>query len=245
MRIEEAAEAVAKFFNDLIGAWVPGAVLTVGLALMHLGPVQLQLMLSLGETALAFLAITGVLFAVGHALLALYEQLLQTLLCRVKISGEWLSEKVPSMKWPSIGPLVKPFNEGDAMKRQSYRWFLTKVQNEHSVEKGKAWDYRDLRSVALSVSTEAASLGRRFMFIALLCRGVGTALAVLAVDFAVCSFFFPDLLFSYKNAAPWFMQVALLLGVSLVLFRHGEAFYSRAMATPFSVAAVEVALKKP
>jgi hypothetical protein len=37
MKIEGATDTIAKFFNDLIGAWVPGAVLAIGLAIMHLG----------------------------------------------------------------------------------------------------------------------------------------------------------------------------------------------------------------
>lgn len=218
MRVEQATETIAKFFNDLIGAWVPGAVLTVGLALMHLGPVQLQSLFKLGETALASLTFAGVLFATGHTLLALHEQFLQ--------------------KWLSKGLLVTRFNETSAKTRKSYLWFERLVEDQQGAKGG--WDYKDLRSVALSISTEAASLGRRFMFISLLCKGVGTALAILAVDFAICSMFFPHLLFAYGHAAPWLIQVTLLLGIAFVLFRHGEVFFCRAMSTPFSVATAEL-----
>lgn len=224
MKVEEAADTIAKFFNDLIGAWVPGAVLAVGLVLMHLGPVQLQSIFKLGDTISASLTFAGVLFAVGHALLALHEQIVKKLLS-------------------SIG-LATPFDEAGAKKRQSYEWFAELVKAQQSGADAKNWTYNDLRSVALSVSTEAASLGRRFMFISLLCNGVGTALAIVAFDFAVCSLLFPQLLFAYDHAAPWLIQAVLLLGIALVLFKQGEVFYSRAMATPFSVAAAELKFKR-
>jgi hypothetical protein len=224
MRIEEAGGTVAKFFNDLIGALVPGAVLTVGLVLMHLGPIQLRSLLVFGDTISASLMFAGVLFAIGHTLLALHEQVLTKLLSKLR--------------------LARPFDEAGAKLRQSYAWFAELVKAQRGGAETKAWEYKDLRSVALSVSTEAASLGRRFMFISLLCNGVGTALAILALDLAVCSFFYPQLLFAYDQAAPWPIQAVLLLGIALALFKHGEAFHSRAMATPFSVAAAELAFKR-
>ena len=67
MKVEEAIDTIAKFFNDLIGAWVPGAILALGLVLMHLGPTQLQSIFKLGDTTSAALTFAGVLFALGHA----------------------------------------------------------------------------------------------------------------------------------------------------------------------------------
>ena len=87
-------------------------------------------------------------------------------------------------------------------------------------------------------------MGRRFMFISLLCIGVGTALAIIAIDFAACSLFSPKLLFAYDHAAPWWAQTILLLGLALSLFKHGEIFHNRAMATPFSIAVAELKFKK-
>ncbi|MGV7181087.1 hypothetical protein [Xanthomonas axonopodis] len=224
MKIEEATDTIAKFFNDLIGAWVPGSVLAVGLTLMHLGPAQLKSVFKLGESTSAALTFAGVLFAVGHALLALHEQAFKRLLARVKIA--------------------KAFDEAGAKKRQSYEWFAELVKAQQTGSSAKDWGYNDLRSVAFSVSTEAASMGRRFMFISLLCNGVGTALAVVAIDFAACSLLSPKLLFAYDHAAPWWAQTLLLLGLALALFKHGEVFYNRAMATPFSIAVAELKFKK-
>lgn len=224
MKIEQATDTIARFFNDLIGAWVPGAVLAFGLAIIHLGPTQLQSMLKLADTAPASLIFAGVLFAIGHALIAIHEQVLKKLLVKAR--------------------LAKPFDEAEARMRKSYEWFAELARGPQGRSDHKDWGYNDLRSVALSVSTEAASLGRRFMFISLLCNGVGTALAILALDFVVCSLLLPQLLFSYNHAAPWLTQVFLIFGVALVLFKHGEGFYNRAMTTPFSVATAELKFKQ-
>jgi len=224
MKVEEVTDTIAKFFNDLIGAWVPGAVLTVGLALMHLGPAQLQSVFKLSDTTSAALTFAGVLFALGHVLLALHEQFLKKLLSKVGI--------------------VKDFNEAGAKKRQSYEWFAELVRAQQTGSGAKEWGYHDLRSVALSISTEGASIGRRFMFISLLCNGVGTALAIVAIDFVACSLLSPKLLFAYDHAAPWLVQTLLLFGMAWALFKHGEAFYNRAMTTPFSIAVADLKFKK-
>ncbi|GAB3740077.1 hypothetical protein GCM10028794_24390 [Silanimonas algicola] len=224
MKVEDATDTVAKFFNDLIGAWVPGTALTVGLVLMHLGPGQLRSLFELGDTISATLTLAGVLFAIGHTLLALHEQIL----------------KEPLSK---LG-LTRSFNEAGAKMLQSCVWFGELVKARQTGAEARDWEYKDLRSVALSVSTEAASLGRRFTFISLLCYGVGTALAILALDLVACSLFFPQLLFAYDEAAPWSIQAILLLLVALALFRQGDAFHSRAMKTPFSVAVAELIFKR-
>jgi hypothetical protein len=57
VKAEEVTDTIAKFFNDLIGAWVPGAVLAVGLALMHLGPGRLQSIFNLGDSTAAALTV--------------------------------------------------------------------------------------------------------------------------------------------------------------------------------------------
>ena len=132
MKVEEATDTIAKFFNDLIGAWVPGAVLAVGLALMHLGPTQVQSVFKLGDSTSTALTFAGLLFAIGHALLALHEQILNNML-------------------PKVG-FVKPFDEAGAKKRQSYEWFAELVKAQQTGAGAKDWGYDDLRSLALSVS---------------------------------------------------------------------------------------------
>jgi hypothetical protein len=224
MKVDEATDTIARFFNDLIGAWVPGSILAAGLAIMHLGPLKIQAILKLGDTTSAALTFAGILFAAGHALLAVHEQILKKLLANLK--------------------LTELFDEASAKKRQSYEWFAELVKAQQTGSGAKDWGYNDLRSVALSVSAEAASVGRRFMFISLLCNGVGTSLAILGFDLIACSLLSPNLLFPYDHAAPWPLQGILLLGTALALLKQGEVFYSRAMATPFSIAVAELKFKK-
>jgi hypothetical protein len=224
MKMEEAMEVVARFFNDLIGAWVPGAVFAVGLALMHLGPAQLQSIFKFADSGAAALTVAGLLFALGHVLLAVHEHGVKKLLAWLRISKE--------------------FDESEAKRRQSYLWFTDLVKAQQADGGLGDWGYNDLRSVALSVSSEATSIGRRFMFVSLLCNGVGAALSIIAIDFLACHLVSPKLLHPYDHAAPWFVQVLLLFGVAWALFKQGEVFYSRAMATPFSIAVAELKFKK-
>lgn len=223
MKVDDTVETIAKFFNDLIGAWVPGAVLAIGLVLMHLGPSHLQSLAMLGEGAGVSLTMAGLLFALGHVLLAVNENALKPLLKYTKIS--------------------KAFDEVAARDRQSYKWFAELVTAQQGAG-ATAWGFHDLRSVALSVSAEVASIGRRFMFVSLLCNGVGTALTIMGIDYLICLPFLPTLLYSYEQVAPWYVQVILLFGTALLLFRQGDVFYTRAMTTPFSVAVAELKLKK-
>ncbi|HHH9615596.1 TPA: hypothetical protein ACP337_001031 [Pseudomonas aeruginosa] len=73
MNVDDAIEAVARFFNDLIGAWVPGLVLTTGLVIMHLGSSYFDSLVRLSDGAGVALTIAGLLFALGHLLLAVNE----------------------------------------------------------------------------------------------------------------------------------------------------------------------------
>jgi hypothetical protein len=229
MKVDDAVETLTRFFNDLIGSFVPGVVLAFGFCIMHLGPSKIaDLAKSLDGAVLASLAV-GLMFAVGHTLLALHEHAFQKAL--------WACH------------LTKKFDEDKAKDRQSYKSFLDIVQGLEKESDGQSqapasWGYHDLRSVALTVSAEGATLGRRFMFISLLCNGVGTAMAIIALDYIACLAFAPKLLYPYAATAPWAVQIALMLLSSVVLFKQGETFYGRAMATPFSIAMAEIKLKR-
>src|SRR5690606_826251 len=109
MKIEEAIAVLAGFFNDLIGAWVPGAVFAVSFALMHLGPARLQTILDLLDSSAAALTAAGLLFALGHVLLAVHEHGVKKLLVRTKISSK--------------------FNDSEAKKRLSYVKFSDLMKN--------------------------------------------------------------------------------------------------------------------
>jgi len=227
MKVDDAVETVTRFFNDLIGSLVPGAVLAVGLSVIHLGPGKIvEASKSLESAALA-LTVVGLMFAAGHLLMAVFEHALQ-----------------PGLTFFRI---IKKFDEEEAKKRQSYRLFaevIRKLPGNDSGVSSSEWGYKDLRSVALSVTAEGASLGRRFMFISLLCNGVGTALLIMLLDFWGCLAFNHELLFPHATTVNWIVQSALMLCASAALFKRGEVFYGRAMTTPFSIAIAELKMKR-
>ena len=229
MKVDDAVETIARFFNDLIGAFIPGAVLTLGLSVMHLGPAQVLSASKSMDVGLVIALFLSMVFALGHGVLAIYAQLLDGLLTRSRVTSS--------------------FDEAEAELRSSYQMFKRLVQESGGSSVAQAqsstssWTYRDLRSVALSISTEASSIGRRFMSISLLCRGIGTATLILLVDFTLCKLFAPQALFPYATAVPALGQAVLLCVMSYVFFKEGEVFYSRAMMTPFSVAIAEMKLR--
>jgi len=223
MKVDDAVETITKFFNDLIGAWVPGLVLAVGLGIMHLGPDDVKSLAKLSGGAGVALTMAGLLFALGHLLLAVNEVAVKPFLKLLKI--------------------INDFDEVKAAARQSYKLFSELINARQCSDRG-VWQFHDLRSVALSISDEAASLGRRFMFISLLCSGVGTALLLIGADYLVCLFFIPELLYGYERPVPWGVQAFLLFSAAVFLFKQSEVFYARAMSTPFSVAFAELKFKR-
>ena len=227
MKVDDAIETLTRFFNDLIGSLVPGAVLITGLAFMHLEGSNLSAAEKLlGSTPIA-LTVVGLMYAIGHLLLAIFDFAIQPILQFFK--------------------LIKRFDETAAKGRQSYGFFsdfISKARKKQKLSPPVAWGYHDLRSVALSMAPEGASLGRRFMFISLLCNGTGTALLILSIDFMACLMINPLLLATAIQSIHWFAQLALILVAAWSLFRRAESFYSRAMSTPFSIAVAEIILRQ-
>ena len=144
----------------------------------------------------------------------------------------------------ALEPWIGRFDEGKAKSTGVLQVVRRASQGSQASPDSGLWDFNDLRSVALSVSTEAASLGRRFMFISLLCNGVGMALVIMAVDLSACVLLNPKLLHAYEQAAPWALQVLLMILAAFLLFKRGAEFYARAMSTPFSIAVAELKLNK-
>ncbi|MHB9100330.1 MAG: hypothetical protein ACYC2E_02265 [Sulfuricella sp.] len=234
MKADDAIETTTRFFNDLIGAIIPGAVLAVGLAIMHLGPLKNAAAVIPKDGGFTVAILLSVLFAAGHGLLAIHSLTLSL--------AAWSRKKLGLIKKDSDDPLAS---------KQSYICFRDVVSaklkkgasGEANSQTSYAWGYHDMRSIALSVSTEASSLGRRFMFIGLLCNGVGTALVIMLLDFSFCVLFAPESLFPYPAAWSSPIQIGIMLFGAIAFFERGKEFYARAMSTPFSVALTELAIK--
>nr|NMN92585.1 hypothetical protein [Brenneria salicis ATCC 15712 = DSM 30166] len=103
MKVDDTVENITKFFNDLIGALVPGSVFAFGVIVIHLGLNYMCSLANLGEKTSVSLICAGLLFALGHMLLAVYDNLMKPFFQLVKLS--------------------KRFDEVEAQRRQSYLWF--------------------------------------------------------------------------------------------------------------------------
>ncbi|MEG6283072.1 hypothetical protein UXO46_13715 [Enterobacter asburiae] len=224
MKIDDAVETLAHFFNDFIGAWIPGLVLATGFIVMHMGDEGfLSIIGAMDKSAIVWF-LAAIFFALGHLISAFYQIILKGILKWLKIS--------------------KGFDESQAKELQSYKTFLEIVNKGHVYSDTDTWGYHDLRNIALSISQEASALGRRFMFISLLCSGVGTVLTIFIIDFSICLFFFPEYLHHYRMAPHWSVQIVILCVSAGCLFKQSDVFYKRAMTTPFSVALTEIKLKE-
>lgn len=224
MKFETGIDSAAKFFNDFIGALVPSCTLVFCLIIMHFGPVKLlDLGKSIEGTGMIFFII-GLFFALGHAITALHEHILRPLfyICRI----------------------LKRFDEQAAKGSAPYQSFKQLTISKLDTNQQDNWSFFDIRNIALSVSLEATSLGRRFMFISLLCNGLGTSLIIIGIDFLTSTAFLPEILFPYKDSIHWIFQATLIFGLSFTLFRQGNIFYKRALTVPFAVALAELTLNK-
>lgn len=224
MKIDDAVGTLAHFFNDFIGAWIPGVVMATGFIVMHMGDEAfLSIVEAMDKSAIVWF-LAAILFALGHLISAFYQIILKGILQWLKIS--------------------KGFDESQAQKQQSYKFFLEIAKKWHVYNETDNFGYHDLRNVALSISQDASALGRRFMFISLLCSGVGTVLTIFIIDFSICLFFFPELLHHYRVAPHWSVQIVILCVSAWCLFKQSDVFYKRAMTTPFSIAITEIKLKE-
>lgn len=84
MNIETALQGLNHFFNDFIGAVVPGFVFLAGIILMYKGLLvkqELSFVLSNDYFILVALALS---FTMGHVLLAVYKDIIENALVKIK-----------------------------------------------------------------------------------------------------------------------------------------------------------------
>lgn len=247
MSVGDAVDSISVFFNDLIGAVVPASVWALGIAVMHVGFGSGSSIPAFDGAVWPILAV-GVLFAAGHFLLAVFGPINWALI----LAHQWLAKLAKNYPWlgkvglNELSGKICEYDEEKGSEKSSYILFARVVQSNSTLApgEGKEWAPRELRSVAMTVSPAAEALGRRFMFIALLCRGTGTALVLLALQFSIVRWIAPELLHPYSAALPWGLQVALLLGAAYLLFIRDTSFFARAMATPFACAVAELGVRK-
>lgn len=230
MKVDDAVETITRFFNDIIGSLIPGMVLGSGLAIMHAGSPSKIVEYFGKDAGLSVAVLLTLSFATGHCLMSIYT-----------VAVEPFLKSMGIMKKDVLASLAK---------KPSYEVFrdlvLDLLKKKHTANTNSAfpaeWGYHDLRNLAMSISSEGASLGRRFMFISLLCSGVGTALLIMLLDFLCSSQFAPQLLFPFSVALPATIRALMLIVAAFFFFRRGEMFFGLAMATPFPIALTELSL---
>ncbi len=201
MSLSDALAVLVHLFNDIVGTLLPGCFFVGGLTV--LGAIPLNVVTDpVAASPWGFLLAS---FVAGHGLLAIHE-LADSLLGRF--------------------PLPSFLQVSDTDKRageEAYRLFVERARAVGllSEQDGTAVLPNNARSVAMSLSSEAAELGRRFRFIALFCFGTGWAACFLAVLGLVKG-----------NLA---ISVGLIL-LSCVMWSRGRSFTHRAHRTPFTVA---------
>jgi hypothetical protein len=247
MSAGDAVESISVFFNDLVGAVVPASVWALGIVVMHVGFGSVLSAPAFDGVAWPLFAV-GVLFAAGHLLLAVYEPinwalvLVHAKMAKAVEAHPWLRQ----VGLEKLSTTICAYEEVAGSNRNSYILFAKAERSNSMLVLGEneEWLPRDLRSFAMTLSPAGEALGRRFMFIALLCRGTGTALVLLALQFSVVRLIAPESLYSYSVALPWWLQVGLLLGAAYLLFIRETTFFARAMATPFACAIAELSIPK-
>ena len=223
MNASDFLTATAHFFNDLIGAVVPGLLLIGGFyAIWGSPPLDVA-------GGVAWLSLLVGAFAAGHALLALHRLL-----------SAWLG-KLPfavyrlltgrGWKWQNMDDPIE--------KSSSYVEFrelvISKLQASGSTADLSAkMSLNDLRSIAMSVSHESAELGRRFMFISLFCYATSMAILVVVVAYLVTR---PSTLLSFHSA----------IGIVAfgLFYLRGIEFNYRALNAPFAVALTTMLFPSP
>jgi hypothetical protein len=231
MKIDDAFQTITHFFNDIIGALVPGAVFGMGLIIMHKGiPSAEEIKLATSNGFLISLMIAAT-FAVGHGLAAVYSSVIERILKKVR--------------------LIESNETSNFVQNQnSYLLFQNFVREKVSANpllkscKTSDWDARELRNFAMSVSSEAATITRRFTFISLLYNGVSTALILLAIDLIACTLAAPQYLAMYRMSWPISIQILALIGTAAACVRHGNQFHKRAWTTPFCIAIANLLIQE-
>lgn len=249
MKSEDVLSKLAYFFNDFVGAVIPGLILTLLFWALHPGLWHYMKLGVAPDSALAILAITGACFAAGHGLLGLYYEAMEPALKKIRWFSHIKGKKTYLVRDTStiFAELEKKptFQLTKELVLNKFEGTLTKIKIDIA-----SYPVSEIRNLAMTLSEEGAMLGRRFMFIALLGQGAGAAFLVVAVEttlvWVTCALI-PGLqstLIAYPVWWGYVVQLVALVVVAVVFFRRADGFYSRALETPLLVAPVEILLKK-
>jgi hypothetical protein len=242
MKNSELIEALERFFLDLIGTVLPGAVLLIGLWFVFGQPTHLGVLTvstQLDANTWVFL-ITGS-YILGHAITSIGQNVV------LKLSSSLFGflHKIPYIKL-GIPQYVQSEDQMTEIIYQSqiFKDFV-KATGSNPDEIGntkkaitRAWIMRyvrDWRSVAMTIADEHKHTVVRFTFIALLNLGMSTAL-LLVISIWLCLNLFPQLGWPASGATFNFWTLVILSIATLPFIERFYQFHDRALRVPFPMA---------
>ena len=223
--MSDTIKAIEQFFNDIVAQVIPGSILIM-LSSFFLG-------YQLPDNSLTSLIFLGMSYLAGHIVLAVDESI-RLLLSNTK---SFLRES-------------KNESEDAESKLKAVDVFITLMgYKAQSIDVSKL-SINDQRSLAMSVSKEAADIGRRFMFISLSCKSTEILLIFLVpifVQFELSKIkAVYELDISVLCHTLVLQCVCMLLTICIIypLEKRANAFKRRAENVPFSAAVAQLLTEK-
>lgn len=207
--MSDALNALVHFFNDLIGAVVPGMFFIFGIACIHGGFNINEWWLIKKDIGGVWLFLLVISFITGHALLRLYQL--------------YTNIKNELFQLPPVPDKIE--------KAESYKLFKNHI-SKNTVTGVSNLSISELRNIAMTISPDAATLARRFMFISLFCIGVGTALVLLILYFLYVNY--------HDIGKESVFLVFIMIFTSYLFFSRAQEFQYRALVSPFSIVIAEL-----
>ena len=224
MKPTDFLSGIVYFFNDLIGAVVPGIILIAALFVQKNIPEVVVSNFLQFDASIRWLLLIIMAYALGHALLSLHR-LLQPYIGNFLrgINSLLIKWKWDSARYESIISNTKTF--------ECFKEIIIK-RTKKSLESNEEYkfDYYNLRNMAMTLSNEAGDLARRFMFISLFCYGVSMSILIIGII---------DLGYNYSAVG-----FCLYVIIFFLFYSRGIEFEFRAQNTPFSIVLSEIISEK-
>lgn len=226
MKPSDFLTALVFFFNDFIGAVVPGFIFIAGLDLADIYPTKIVHLLISVMPQFSWVLLLFFAYAVGHGLLGIHR-LLQPII-GAPLRG--IHHLVLYGRW-DVCVFDRIIVEGAV-----YKEFLSEIKRQHKINKENLSKIRfeDVRNIAMTISKEASELARRFMFISLFCYGISMAIALIAISWVISL----QEILSSSNMLP----IGLISIIFFIFYIRALEFEFRAQNVPFSVALAELGM---
>jgi len=208
---------IDHFFNDIIAQIIPGFFYIILLGIAFDIPIA--------SSPYLWITIVAISYLLGHLLLALSKEL-ELIFERFK--GAITSPEFYFKKKPIYSQFIEILNKQE-LKSKKYQSLI--LQNNLS--------FYDYRSIAMSLVSEGATLGRRFMFIHLCCKGTMMSV-LLGGPFALVKMKSD---FELPLSLSIFFAIMLVMVVIYPLQVRAKEFFERSMMIPFSCAVSEMVVK--